>query len=100
MPYNKQLLIWLQGEARSGRSIILATGADRKLAAAVASHLGLFDAVLASDGQINLTGAAKVEAIRRIVGDQPFSYVGNHHDDLVVWQKAHSGIVVDAAPYF
>ena len=89
----------LRVEAVSGRSLILATGADRKIASAVADHLGIFDAVLASDGDINLTGVTKLRAIREMVGDRPFSYVGNDRKDLQIWRDAQSGIVVNAPAF-
>ena len=99
LPYNEELLSWLQMEAVSGRFLILATGADRKIASAVADHLGIFDAVLASDGDINLTGVTKLRAIREMVGDRPFSYVGNDRKDLPIWRDAQSGIVVNAPAF-
>jgi hypothetical protein len=49
LPYNQELLIWLQQEKTQGRSIVLATASHRVLAEQVADHLGLFDEVLATD---------------------------------------------------
>ena len=98
LPYNEELLAFLRDEQKSGRPLILATGADRRIAVAVAQHLDLFDAVLASDGENNLTGAAKLAAIRELLGDRPFAYVGNERKDLEVWRAAESAIVVDARP--
>ena len=57
LPYNEELLSLLRAEAAAGRYLVLGTGSDRKIASAVANHLDIFDAVLASDGEINLTGA-------------------------------------------
>jgi 4-hydroxybenzoate polyprenyltransferase/phosphoserine phosphatase len=99
LPYNEKLLSLLRVEAASGRSLILATGADRKIASAVADHLGIFDAVLASDGNLNLTGATKLKAIRQMVGDRPFTYIGNDRKDLPIWREARSGIVVNAPAF-
>jgi 4-hydroxybenzoate polyprenyltransferase len=99
LPYHHELLSFLEAEAASGRTLILATGSDRKIASAVADHLGIFDAVLASDGEINLTAENKLRAIRRVVGGQPFSYAGNHRKDLAIWREAESGIVVNAPTF-
>jgi phosphoserine phosphatase len=98
LPYNRELLGYLRAERARGRLLVLATGADRKMAEAVAQHLDLFDRVLASDGRTNLTGRAKLAAIRGSVGDAPFSYIGNSRVDLAVWREAASGIVVNARP--
>ena len=40
----------LRDEHAAGRKIVLATGTPRKFAEAIAAHLGMFDAVLATDG--------------------------------------------------
>jgi phosphoserine phosphatase len=98
LPYNRELLGYLRAQRARGRLLVLATGADRKMAEAVAQHLDLFDRVLASDGRTNLTGRAKLAAIRGSVGDAPFSYIGNSRVDLAVWREAASGIVVNARP--
>jgi hypothetical protein len=98
LPYHEGLLSLLREEARVGRSLILATGADHRVAAAVADHLGMFDAVLASDGRTNLVGAEKLAAIRRIVGGGAFSYAGNERKDLVIWREAESAILVGVRP--
>jgi hypothetical protein len=96
LPYNERLLARLRDEAAAGRSLVLATGADQQIAAAVAAHLGLFEAVLASDGKTNLVGGSKLAAIRGMVGGQPFSYAGNERKDLVIWRAAESAILVGA----
>ncbi|HTV88794.1 MAG TPA: haloacid dehalogenase-like hydrolase [Stellaceae bacterium] len=98
LPYNQHLVTYLREERAAGRRLLLATGADQALAVAVARHLGLFDAVLASDGQINLTGRAKLAAIRRTIGGEPFCYVGNSRADLAVWCEAERGICVNVRP--
>ncbi|KFA87161.1 UbiA family prenyltransferase [Archangium violaceum] len=45
LPYDEVLLSHLSEEKARGRRVVLATSADRKVAEAVAAHLGLFDAV-------------------------------------------------------
>src|SRR5579862_3469535 len=98
LPYHRDLVAYLRDQQMAGRALVLATGADRKTAEAVATHLDLFDAVLASDGHTNLTGHKKLAAIRDSFGDAPFSYVGNSRVDLDVWCAAESGICVNARP--
>jgi hypothetical protein len=97
LPYNEELVSLLRREAAAGRSLVLATGADRRVAASVADHLGLFEAVLASDGAVNLTGPAKLEAIRRMIGDRSFAYAGNERKDLAIWRAAESAILVNVS---
>jgi 4-hydroxybenzoate polyprenyltransferase len=96
LPYNESLLAWLRTQQAQGRRLILTTGADRKVAAAVASHLALFDEVIASDGVNNNKATAKAEILVRRYGHGGFTYVGNSRSDLPIWQVAATGVVVNA----
>lgn len=95
LPYHPELMAFLREAKAQGRPLILVTASHLHYAQAVASHLGLFDQVLASDDQVNLKGATKLHAIRELLGDRPFDYVGNSHDDLPVWQGARRAVVVE-----
>ena len=53
LPYRRDLIEYLEAARRRGTPLILATAADERIAQAVAHHVGLFDAVLASDGTVN-----------------------------------------------
>ena len=96
LPYNESLLVWLRTQKANGRPLILATGADCKVATAVAGHLGLFDEVIASDGLTNNKATTKAEALVRRYGHRGFTYVGNSRSDLPIWQVAATGVVVNA----
>jgi phosphoserine phosphatase len=76
LPYNRPLLEFLKAQHAAGQRIYLATAADAKLAQSVAEHVGLFTAVLASDGSTNLSGEMKLAAFRAKF-PQGFSYIGN-----------------------
>lgn len=94
LPYNAPLIEYLRHERAAGRRLILATGADRSIATRVAEHLGIFDEVIASDGRRNVTGDQKLRAIRERIGDEPFTYAGNSRDDIRVWRRSRSAILV------
>jgi hypothetical protein len=94
LPYRQDFLEWLKNQRNSGRRLILTTGADSKLATAVANHLGIFDEVLASDGHTNLTGKNKLNAIKAHAKGSPFAYAGNGKIDLKIWAEATSIILV------
>jgi 4-hydroxybenzoate polyprenyltransferase len=57
LPYNKEFVSWLEAERRAGRSLWLCTAADEDLARRVATHLGLFDGVLAGDAATHPAGS-------------------------------------------
>jgi 4-hydroxybenzoate polyprenyltransferase len=97
LPYNDVFLEFLREAKRQGRPLILATASDRELAARVASHVGLFDEVLGSDGQANLRAQAKARLLAERFGERGFDYAGNSSSDLPVWARARAAIVVNAS---
>jgi 4-hydroxybenzoate polyprenyltransferase/phosphoserine phosphatase len=98
LPYNRPFLEWLKTEKVAGRSLWLCTASTEKLATAVATHLALFDGVLASDSTNNLAGRSKAQRLIELFGERGFDYCGNESRDLAVWKHAHAAIVVDAPP--
>jgi 4-hydroxybenzoate polyprenyltransferase len=96
LPYDPELLAYLHAQRLAGRMLVLATAADRVVAQAVADHLGLFDAVVASDGVHNLRGDAKAAALVSRFGKGGFVYAGNDASDLAVWREAAAAVVVHA----
>jgi len=96
LPYNAALLEYLRAEKGRGRMLVLATAADAKTADAVAAHLGLFDAVVASDGVRNLKGARKADALAERFGERGFAYAGNDRSDLAVWRRSGGAVIVHA----
>lgn len=87
LPYRAEFVQWINQEKASGRKVYLATGADSSIAQSVADYLKL-DGFLASDGNVNLTGRSKLNAIREHSNNQPFAYAGNDHVDLPIWDAA------------
>ncbi|HKO13942.1 MAG TPA: hypothetical protein VJV22_18375, partial [Acidobacteriaceae bacterium] len=98
LPYNRKLLEFLASERGDGRRLYLATGADRTLATRVADHLKLFDGVLASDGQTNLTATNKLDGLRRTFGDEGYDYIGNAGPDLPLLQHAGTAMLANPSP--
>lgn len=96
LPYNLQLIEWIKEKKALGHRIILCTAADSKNANSIATHLNIFDEVMASDGQTNLAGEYKREALVQRFGEHGFIYAGNSNADLKVWKSAASAIVVNA----
>ncbi|MDG4554653.1 MAG: UbiA family prenyltransferase [Candidatus Competibacter sp.] len=98
LPYNPDLLAWLREQRQRGRKLVLVTASHRKFAEQVAHHLGLFEEVLATDGDRNLAGSRKAEALVARYGEQGFDYAGNAAVDLAVWKHARRALVVNAPP--
>ena len=96
LPYHLPFLEFLRAEHAAGRTLILATAADRALAEPIARHVGLFAGVEASDGATNLRGANKVRHLTAKYGPRGFDYAGNSTVDLPVWAGSRRAIVVNA----
>ncbi|WP_029062001.1 UbiA family prenyltransferase [Labrenzia sp. DG1229] len=94
LPYRSEVVEQLNGQRAMGRRIVLATGSNEKLAHEVAGHLGLFDDVLASDEETNLTSVRKLERIEAETGGAGFEYYGNSHHDICLFEAASEAIVV------
>ena len=94
LAYRKQVLDLLREEKVSGRGIALVTAADRQIAAAIASYLGLFDEVHASDGKLNLKGANKAAFLAQHFHETGFEYIGDSAADVEVWRCARGAYVV------
>jgi len=92
LPYNRALLQFLLEQHARGRDLYLATGADVHLARRVADHLGIFTAVLASDGSTNLN---KLDLLRRRLHSAPFDYIGNDTPDLPLLAQATVAMVAN-----
>jgi 4-hydroxybenzoate polyprenyltransferase/phosphoserine phosphatase len=94
LPYRQQVLELIQRERVTGRRIALVTAADRELAEAIASYLGLFDEVHASDGKLNLKGANKAAFLAQHFAQTGFEYVGDSVADVEVWRNARAAYVI------
>lgn len=97
LPYRTALLKYLEMEKKRGRTIVLATAAHHSIAARVSAHLGLFDQVLATSGDVNLKGGAKLGRIRERVGEY-FVYAGDSKADLPIWSAAQGAVLAGVAP--
>ncbi len=93
LPYNASLLTYLHAQRSEGRSIYLTTGAEGEVAERVATHLGIFHGVLASDGVTNLTHSRKLDSLKARFGN--FDYIGNSRADLPLLSNAREAMVAN-----
>jgi 4-hydroxybenzoate polyprenyltransferase/phosphoglycolate phosphatase-like HAD superfamily hydrolase len=96
LPYNEAVLTRLRDARAAGRTTVLATAADEKVANAVAAHLGLFDRVYASDGQTNLKSQNKAQKLISEFGAKGFDYIGDSRADVAVWSASREAFTVSA----
>lgn len=96
LPYNEAVLESVRAARNQGRRVILASASDERLVAAVADHLGLFDAWMGSDGTVNLAGGTKAARLQQMLDGGTFDYIGNSRRDLPVWRTGRRAILANA----
>jgi 4-hydroxybenzoate polyprenyltransferase/phosphoserine phosphatase len=94
MPIRDDVVRWITEERANGRTVVLATASHKRLAAPLADRLGLFDEVIATDGDTNLKSTAKRDALVARYGHRGFDYAGDSTADLAVWGAAANAYVV------
>lgn len=95
LPYDPAVIDLIETVRAEGRRIVLATASHRTLAERIAAHLELFDEVLATEGDVNLSGDRKRNALVAEYGFGGFDYVGNSHEDVSVWKAARQAYLVN-----
>ena len=87
LPYNKTLLVWLELQRANGATLVLATASDKRIANAIADHLGIFDEVFGTENE-NLNSENKRAALVQRLVKSHYEYIGNSTADLAVWRSA------------
>jgi len=95
LPYREDLLSFLRAQHEAGRTLILVTATHRKIAQRVAAYLGIFGGVMATEGEVNLGGERKREALVAAYGNGGFDYVGDHAKDLAIFSAARLSLLAD-----
>lgn len=97
LPWNTELIDYLQTQYDQGRKIILCTGSWHALAEKIARQFSFFSEHYGTTTEINLTGEDKAVFLTKQYGKNGFSYVGNELKDMAVWRHAASAVVVSAS---
>ncbi|CAK0764991.1 membrane hypothetical protein [Gammaproteobacteria bacterium] len=98
LPYHTEFLTYLRRVHAAGRRLVLATASHLRFAEQVAVHLGIFEAVLATEGGQNLSRSRKGACLAAAYGERGFDYAGNSRADLAVWSRARAAILVNPVP--
>lgn len=94
LPVDPDVLEVAQAAQAEGREVVLASASDASLVSQLAADHGLSDRIFASDGQTNLKGARKAEALVAAYGERGFHYAGNAPIDRAIWDHADAALVV------
>ena len=96
LPYNNNVMSYIIKRKKEGSKIILATASHKNYAFAVAKHLKIFDDVMASNKDFNLSSHNKADTLVKRFGVGNFDYMGDHMRDLPVWEVSRLSIIVNA----
>lgn len=127
LPYNQVVIDYIKTRKKNGDLIILATASHKIYAFAIAKYLTimhtplfevmensdlfqaekldakqtkttpLFDDVMASHADFNLSSNNKADKLVQRFGNQGFDYMGDHRRDLPVWEASHLSILVNVS---
>lgn len=95
LPYLQATIDYIHQRKKQGCEIILATASNEHYAFAVAEHLKIFDDVMASNAQFNLSSHNKADKLIERFGKQGFDYMGDHMRDMPVWEASNIAILVN-----
>ena len=97
LPYNQTVINYVRQRKDEGSRVILATASHKNYAFAIAKYLQLFDDVMATNKDLNLSSYIKAEKLIERFGEGNFDYVGDHMRDLPVWEASKLSIIVNAS---
>ena len=96
LPYNEIVISYIMQRKKEGCKVILATASHKNYAFAVAKHLKIFDDVMASNKNFNLSSQNKADTLVKRFGEKNFDYIGDHMRDIPVWDVSRLSIIVNA----
>lgn len=94
LPYNIQLINWIERKKKEGFYIVLCTATYESIAMKISTHLKLFDYVIASNQKKNLSGKKKAQALLLHFSEKSFSYAGNSWSDIHIWNVSNNAILI------
>ncbi len=97
LPYIQDTIDYINERKKSGDTIILATASHKDYAFAVAKHIKLFDDVMASNADFNLSSHNKADKLVERFGKNNFDYMGDHMRDMPVWEASNLSILVNVS---
>ncbi len=97
LPYIQATIDYINDRKKQGDVIILATASYKGYAFSVAKHIKLFDDVMASNADFNLSSHNKADKLVARFGKKNFDYMGDHMRDMPVWEVSNMAILVNVS---
>ena len=100
LPVNPSVVTYLRAAAESGQRVMLTSASDTRLVERLADQFDFVNGIIGSDGTTNRKGRAKAQAIREVVGDVSWEYIGDSSADFEVWREAAQVVCVASSDSF
>lgn len=97
LPFNKDVIDFLNTEFDNGRKIFLATASPLKAAREIANLHPFFSEVYGSSDELNLKGKNKAKLLVDKIGEKQFDYIGNAREDLNIFKSCRNAYLVNAS---
>ena len=97
LPYNMEVISFLEKEFAAGRKIILATASPLSVALEVAKVHPIFSEVYGTENDINLKGANKLKLLVKKFGEGKFDYIGDAKVDVQIFACSRYCYLVNPA---
>jgi len=94
-PVRQDFLDYVEAQFKAGRKVVLASGADSRVAQAIAARFPFISEVISLDGACNMKGETKALGLRELLPNG-FIYAGDGAADLAVWQVGSANVLVNA----
>lgn len=94
--FRQELLDYLSERKTEGAYIVLATASHARVARHIAKYCGVFDEIMATEGETNLKGTAKADALTARFPNG-FVYAGDCPADMPVWLQSEGAILADVS---
>jgi 4-hydroxybenzoate polyprenyltransferase len=94
-PVRQDFLDYVEAQFKAGRKVVLASGADRRIAEAIAARFPFISEVISSDGTCNMKGKTKALRLCELFPNG-FIYAGDAAADLAVWRVGSASVLVNA----
>jgi len=94
-PVRQDFLDYVEAQFKAGRKVVLASGADRRIAEAIAARFPFISAIISSDGTCNMKGKTKALRLCELFPNG-FIYAGDAAADLAVWRVGSASVLVNA----
>lgn len=95
LPYNQDVIDFLNKKKSEGNKIILATASNQNIATKISNYLGIFDETYGSTSELNLKSKNKRDFLNEKYGKNQYSYVGDSSADLKVWEDSKDAYVMN-----